>query len=279
MGESEEVAMGAIPAPARVPRAPAWSIVLPLLAGPIAAAIVSVSVIAVAIRFGSAGGSGFQERSRAWIAEHAATIPEILVLLLPAQLSLFAVAAVCSRSSAGVIGTLGVQWLVSIALDATGLEPSRQLQEMWRMMSVPTGATAAFIALLISATPAICEEALFRGFGQRRLVERWHPAVAIAVASALFAVAHMDVQQSTGVFPIGLWLGFVAWRTGSLWVSGLCHFANNMSAFVFGRLWGNPTSGALPSTTPFLAAGAAFLFCTWLAARTLNREARAAATS
>jgi membrane protease YdiL (CAAX protease family) len=296
---SEQLVPAAIPAPTRVPGEPAWRTVLVVMVTLVASAVASMAALFVAVRSSSDAttGADFSERMDAWMAHHLTTVPGMLVLLLPGQLTMFAMVAFFSgadeqgllqrlgfvrpRASPkaivlSVIGTLGVQWLVSVAFDWTGVEPNEQMKHIWRMVATPTGVSAACVALLISGTPALCEEAVFRGFAQRRLLQRWSPALAIAVASVLFALAHMNVQQSPAVLPIGLWLGFVAWRTGSVWVSALCHFANNMSAFVFGRMWGDPDSGALPSSAPFLVAGVVLLACTWLAARTLNREAASA---
>jgi membrane protease YdiL (CAAX protease family) len=39
----------------------------------------------------------------------------------------------------------------------------------------------------------------------------------------LSAVAHLDVIQSVFAFPLGIWLGIIAWRTGSIWPGAICH--------------------------------------------------------
>ena len=47
----------------------------------------------------------------------------------------------------------------------------------------------AFI-LFLATVPAVVEEILFRGFIQRRLLERWRPLWAVGVTSGLFALMH-----------------------------------------------------------------------------------------
>src|SRR5262249_44506433 len=64
---------------------------------------------------------------------------------------------------------------------------------------------------------------LFRGYLQRRLLQRWHPAVAILVTSALFAIYHGNLPQIIVAFVMGIWLGVIAWRTGSIWPTMICH--------------------------------------------------------
>lgn len=83
------------------------------------------------------------------------------------------------------------------------------------------------LTLMISVTPAICEELLFRGYVQTRLTRASGPTWGILIASFLFAVFHMDLVHIVAVFPLGLFLGFVTWRSGSLFPAMIGHFVNN----------------------------------------------------
>ena len=85
---------------------------------------------------------------------------------------------------------------------------------------------------MIGATPAICEELLFRGYVQTRLNRAMGPAAGILIASMLFAGFHMDFVHVIAVFPLGLFLGFVAWRSGSLLPAMMGHFVNNVVSVV-----------------------------------------------
>ncbi len=88
------------------------------------------------------------------------------------------------------------------------------------------------LALMIGMTPALCEELLFRGYVQTRLTKVFGPAMGIVVASALFALFHMDLVHIVAVFPLGFFLGLVAWRSGSLFPAMLAHFVNNVISVV-----------------------------------------------
>jgi membrane protease YdiL (CAAX protease family) len=80
----------------------------------------------------------------------------------------------------------------------------------------------AFI-LFIATVPAVVEELLFRGYVQRRLLQRWKPAWAIAITATLFALMHVMPLDVVALFPFSLWLGVVAWKTGSVFPGMLCH--------------------------------------------------------
>jgi hypothetical protein len=84
------------------------------------------------------------------------------------------------------------------------------------------------LALMIGATPAICEELLFRGYVQVRMVRSWGPLIGIGIASFLFAAFHMDLVHVIAVFPLGLFLGWISWQSGSLFPAMLGHFVNNV---------------------------------------------------
>ena len=84
-----------------------------------------------------------------------------------------------------------------------------------------------YIVLLMALTPAICEELAFRGFiltGMRHTGHRW---VAIAASSFFFGITHSLLQQSLAAFCVGLVIGYIALRTGSLVPGMLFHFTHN----------------------------------------------------
>lgn len=88
------------------------------------------------------------------------------------------------------------------------------------------------IALMIGITPAFCEELLFRGYLQTRLVRSFGPLIGVFTASAMFAIVHFDPVHIVAVFPLGLFLGWVTWRSGSLYPAMLGHFVNNFISVV-----------------------------------------------
>lgn len=91
--------------------------------------------------------------------------------------------------------------------------------------------TALFVVLAVVFAP-ITEELLFRGWiytGLRRKIGIWE---GINVSAALFALAHWESSQiyALVVFPVGLALGYVRERTGSLAASMAFHAIYNAAA-------------------------------------------------
>jgi membrane protease YdiL (CAAX protease family) len=99
-----------------------------------------------------------------------------------------------------------------------------------KLLANITPSQAIPFVVFIAIVPGVVEELLFRGYVQGRLLERWSPWVAITVTSLLFAIVHVQPHHVVAVFPIGLWLGVVAWKSGSVIPSILCH------AFINGSL-------------------------------------------
>lgn len=113
------------------------------------------------------------------------------------------------------------------------------------------------VALLIGLAPAICEEVLFRGYLQPRLARLTRPGVGLMLASLLFAAFHLDPVHVVLVFPIGLWLGFLSYRSGSIFPAILGHFVNNVLS-VFAVLSDETGTLDVPDATiavPVVAAG------------------------
>ena len=79
----------------------------------------------------------------------------------------------------------------------------------------------------------LSEEVIFRGAIERRLLEKnWNPWFAIVISAALFAVSHLNFAQGFTAFIIGIFMGWVYYRTRSIWVTALIHMVNNTVACI-----------------------------------------------
>jgi hypothetical protein len=113
------------------------------------------------------------------------------------------------------------------------VEPNAFLEKMESMFQSTTENFGFGVTLLcIAVVPAFSEEWLFRGYVQTRLAQRWSPWLAILVSSLLFAVFHLDPVHVLAVFPMGLWLGFISWRCGSIIPAMIAHTYNNSLSLV-----------------------------------------------
>lgn len=123
--------------------------------------------------------------------------------------------------------------------------------ENWAWWTIPV------YGLILTALPAVIEELFFRGYIQRRLLQRWSPALAIGVSTALFAIVHMDsLQHIVAVIPLGAVLGLLAWRTNSVKPGMIVHAIHNAGVVAFG--WAAGALGTMMSaeTLGLLAVGA-----------------------
>lgn len=88
----------------------------------------------------------------------------------------------------------------------------------------------------------VVEEMVFRGCVLRDLL-RWRPErrwLMIGLSALLFALSHINPAQMPHAFVIGVLLGWMYSRTGSI-VPGIAfHWANNTAAYLFYVMYPNP---------------------------------------
>lgn len=89
------------------------------------------------------------------------------------------------------------------------------------------------VVFVICITPAICEEALFRGFTLSNLRKTARPAAAIFLTGFLFAFYHFQPFNLIPLIFLGWYLGFIVYYANSIWVGVICHFLNNFFATYF----------------------------------------------
>lgn len=73
----------------------------------------------------------------------------------------------------------------------------------------------------------VAEELFFRGAITKVLLRRYAPWVAVVVSGLLFGLVHINPPQVVGAALIGILLGWLYWRTGSLIPCILLHVVNN----------------------------------------------------
>lgn len=118
---------------------------------------------------------------------------------------------------------LSLAWLVSLVLG----EPDQSNNPLLRMWSQGSRAQSVLWTLLIALLPACTEEIFYRGFLQKGLLKKWGPAASIAISSLLFACAHFSPEWAAAILPLGVWLGIIAWRTGSVQLTFVMHACLN----------------------------------------------------
>lgn len=118
-------------------------------------------------------------------------------------------------------------------------------------------ADSPFGAVAIAVYPALCEELLYRGAILGLLLRSGRPWVAIAGQALAFSLAHVISVRLPWTFVLGLFLGWLRVRTGSLWTGIAVHFLINGAAVTW--LWLAPGAEASPAWWGPLLVGLAAL--------------------
>jgi sodium transport system permease protein len=128
-------------------------------------------------------------------------------------------AVLIGASAWGAVAMLS-EWLVPV--------PQEVLEHLRRAL-MPEDQSRGLVLnlLLVAATPAVCEEALFRGVVLRGLSTRVAPSAAVLVTGVLFGMFHLDVWRLLPSTVLGILLSWVALETRSLVPSMIIHFLNN----------------------------------------------------
>jgi hypothetical protein len=130
------------------------------------------------------------------------------------------------------------------AVAAVGLlVPSLYVEEM--TPELPNTAEETLVGLVSSAwgylviglMAPFVEELVMRGAVLRSLL-KWHENhwVGIVISAALFALIHMNPAQMPHAFVVGLLLGWMYYRTGSIIPGVVYHWVNNSVAFAVGHI-------------------------------------------
>lgn len=138
---------------------------------------------------------------------------------------------------------LGSSFFVLVAALAGLLEPwlpqpskeltDRMVSDLARFFPTPTNALEYGALLFVGAiSPAICEELLFRGFILSSLRSRVSDAVAVLLTAALFAVFHLSIYRLFGTALLGVVMGMLVVRSGSIVPAMIFHGLNNAMALL-----------------------------------------------
>lgn len=112
--------------------------------------------------------------------------------------------------------------LVSLLPDSEVLNETSELLEHNMLYLI---ISACFYAPLV-------EEVVFRGIVLGGLLKKYSPKIALPISAFLFAFAHLNLQQGINAFLLGLVLGYIYYKTKSIYLTIFGHFCNNVLAFL-----------------------------------------------
>lgn len=109
--------------------------------------------------------------------------------------------------------------------------------------------------LAVVVLPGVFEEMVLRGFVQNTF-EQYHKVLpAIAITAAIFAAMHGLLSQIVQVFLLGVFLGWLAWKSESIVPAAIVHAINNFLALLLVNLKSAPSWLFWPGTTPVFGKG------------------------
>ena len=147
-----------------------------------------------------------------------------------------------------------------------------------------------FVVVVVALTPAICEEVLFRGLVQRTLgdLSSDHDPISMSksglraaiISGLIFGLFHLNITQFIPLAALGVYFGFVVYRTQNIVTSMVAHFFNNFLAclgvylnlddeFIAVSPTGQPSSMMLALN--FVLCAVVFVAATYYLVRITNR--------
>lgn len=140
--------------------------------------------------------------------------------------------------------------LLTVVAALGALFPSAWLQEQLPEQLLPNIAEEALGSLLttplgyvaVALLAPLAEEVVFRGAALRLMLrsDRVRPWAAIIISALLFGLAHANPAQLPHAILIGILLGWIYWRTGSIVPTVLYHWVNNSVAFLLAQIYPDP---------------------------------------
>lgn len=101
--------------------------------------------------------------------------------------------------------------------------------------------TGIFAFLLLVIAAPVLEELLFRGIILDGLLKNYSPITAILISSLLFGIAHLNPWSFINGLIIGIFSGWVYFKTRSVLPSIIIHASANLSGFLFRQFVDNNT--------------------------------------
>ena len=97
----------------------------------------------------------------------------------------------------------------------------------------------------MALAPAVCEEALFRGYLYSASKKKFKPYTAMLIVAAVFGIYHLSLVKffTTGI--LGFAFCYVVYRTESIVTSSVMHFLNNLVSVVV-MFYGDRLAKAIP---------------------------------
>ncbi len=157
-----------------------------------------------------------------------------------------------------------LEWIAPLGMQWGNPAANEELVALFALESRPLWQTLLAFALV----PAISEELLHRGAILPMLTKRLGVPAGLLLSSVLFGLFHLNLSRLLPTAVLGLALGALRLRAGSLWPSMLLHFLYNAILLVVSQ-----QDYPLPALLIFPAAALSIGGTAWLVRQTQNEPA------
>jgi len=133
----------------------------------------------------------------------------------------------------GMGAFLATNWVLAVVFELFPqvLESAEEYMEENDL--IQSASPSLWVDLLVTGfIGPLAEEVLFRGLIQNRMLRRVSLPVTLGVGALTFALIHGNLYQMVFTFPLGLLMGFLAWRFHSIWPAVAMHVCYNCSNYL-----------------------------------------------
>ncbi len=103
------------------------------------------------------------------------------------------------------------------------------MPDFFREIFMQLFSNAGFFSFLTAVILApVIEEIIFRGIILDGLLKKYSPQKAIIISSLLFGIVHLNPWQFVAAFLIGIFIGWIYYKTGNLSLAIIIHLINNL---------------------------------------------------
>jgi membrane protease YdiL (CAAX protease family) len=138
-------------------------------------------------------------------------------------------------------------------------------EETYRMLvSAQSPGELIFVVVTVALVPAVCEELLFRGLVQRDLESAVGGGRSAVFTGIIFGLFHLNPLSVVPLIALGVFFGFLVYRSQNITLAMVAHFLNNFLAtvavyfqidedFMVVTSFGSAGAGAIAANTALFA--------------------------